>query len=271
MNVEDYRKAYAQELEKETAPASVEMSAAAQAGSGNDLSKEIAVLRDFSQPVDVRLGALHNILTATFLGPKFDRYRASFRDALRAIVADDKNNEMRTNALELLAMYKDDFARQLLLKGLDDATQAVVSVAKAVQLLALDDHGVAIPIAHKIVSGQYDLEAKGEALRVLASDPGAGQLFSKILSDKSQPQLLRSASAAGLRLVDPKLFEKVAQSIVVDHGEDDAVRASALGGLDHLQGFAAKVNADLADKVSKLDLAGKSDALRSAAARFLRK
>jgi hypothetical protein len=106
-------------------------------------------------------------------------------------------------------------------------------------------------------------------LRVLASDPGAGQLFSDILSDRSQPQLLRSVSAAGLRAVDPKLFEKVAQGIVVDHGEDDGVRASALGGLNHLQGFAAKVDSDFANAISKLDLEGKSDGLRTAAARFL--
>jgi hypothetical protein len=279
MNVDDYRKAFAQELEKETATApnsSILMSAAAspaaQAEAANDpdvLFKEIAVLRDFSQPAEVRLAALHNIQTATFLGPKFDRYRPSFRDALRTIATDDKNPQLRTSALELLALDKDALARQLLLKGLDDAAQALVPVAKAIQLLSQDDHGVAIPIARKIISGQYDLEAKGEALRVLASDPGAGQLFSDILSDRSQPQLLRSVSAAGLRAVDPKLFEKVAQGIVVDHGEDDGVRASALGGLNHLQGFAAKADSDFANAISKLDLEGKSDGLRTAAARFL--
>jgi hypothetical protein len=276
MNVDEYRKAFAQEMEKETAAPSRNSlpnpAAANPTASGADmLSTEIAVLRDFSQPVAARLAALHNIQTAAFLGPNFDRYRSSFREALRAVAADDKNTEMRVSALELLALDKDDLARQLLLKGLDDVTHALVPVAKAIQLLSMDDHSVAIPIAHKIMSGQYDLEAKGEALRVLASDAGAGPMLSKILSDRSQPQLLRSISAAGLRAVDPKLFEQVARGIVVDQGDDDTVRTSVLGGLDHLHGFAAKVNSDLADKISKLDLAGKSEGLRAAAARFLKR
>jgi hypothetical protein len=278
MNVDDYRKAYAQEVEKEPAPASNQMvmstgagpAAQASASDPDALFKEIAVLRDFSQPADVRLAALRNLQTAAFLGPKFDRYRPSYKDALRSIATDDKDPQLRVSALELLALAKDEIARQLLLKGLDDAAQALVPVAKAIQLLAQDDHGIALPIARRIIAGAaYDLEAKGEALRVLTSDPSSAPLFKDILSDRSQPQLLRSISAAGLRAVDPNLFEKVAQGIVVDDSDDDGVRASTLGALNHMQGFAAKVNLDFAAAISKLDLAGKSDGLRSAAARFL--
>jgi hypothetical protein len=281
MNVDEYRKAYAEQIEKEQgstavsnsfAPMSTSAHSADQAASADGadaLFKEIAVFRDFSQPTETRLAALGNIQTATFLGPNFDRYRSSFKDALRAVAADDRNQEVRTSAIEVLALNKDDVARQLLLKGLDDAGQALVPVAKALQLLSQDDHGVAIPIARKVIAGTYDIEAKGEALRVLASDPGSDQLFSDILSDRNQPQLLRSVSAVGLRAVNPQKFEQVAQGIVVDEGEDDTVRASALGALNHMQGFAAKVNPDFAAALSKLDLAGKSDSLRTAAARFL--
>ena len=280
MNVDEYRKAYAAQIDKAkaSAPASNEfvlMSESvnplghAVSGDSGTIAKEIAVLRDSSQPAEVRLAALHNVQTATFLGPGFDPYRAAFRDALRAVTA-DKNPELRTTALELLAMDKDDFARQLLLKGFEDPGQALVPVAKAVQLLADDDHGVAIPLAHKVVAGEFDVDAKEEALRVLASDPGAESLFAGILSDRSQPQQLRSASASGLRAVNPQQFEKLAQGIIVDAQEDDEVRANCLGALTHMQGYSAKVDPGFAEALSKLDLTGKSDGLRTAATRYLR-
>ena len=66
---------------------------------------------------------------------------------------------------------KDEVAKQLLLRGLQNPGQALVSTAKAVQLLAHDDHGAAIPVAHQILGGNYDLDAKEEALRALVSDP----------------------------------------------------------------------------------------------------
>lgn len=278
MNVDDYRKAYAAEVEKAKAalPGSDEFvlmsNSASTAGldaPGDSILDEIAVFRDSSQPSEIRLAALRNVQTAMFMGPGFDPYRAARLDALRAVASEDKDQEIRKRALEILGVEKDDVARQLLLKGFEDPGKALVSVAKAVQLLASDDHGVAIPLAHKVVAGEFDVAAKEEALRVLAFDPKAGGLFAGILSDRSQPEQLRSVSASGLREVDPQQFEQVAQNIIVDAAENDDVRANCLGALNHLQGYSAKVNAGFADALSKLDLTGKSDGLRAAAAKYL--
>jgi hypothetical protein len=279
MNVDDYRKSYAAGLVKESgsAPSSglmpMSTSIPAGAAAANDdpdaIFGEIAIFRDVSRPSETRLAALHNVQTATFLGSKFDRYRPKFLEALRAVAAEPDEGEVRTGALELLALEKDDVARQLLLKGFQDPDKALVPAAKAMQLLSHDDHGVAIPIARKIVAGDYDVAAKGEALRVLASDPDSERLLIDILSDRSQPQQLRSVSASGLRKVNPKQFEKLAQAIVVDEGEDDGVRASALGALNHMLGSSGKADPGFTAAVSTLDMAEKPDALRSATARFL--
>lgn len=274
MNVDDYRKAYTAEIEKEKQSAAVTMSASGGLGSRaaaddpDALFKNIATYRDASQPTESRLAALQNIQTALFSVSGFNRFRASFNDALRAVAA-DKDQELRTSALELLAMNKDDYVQQLLLKGIENPAEALVPLAKAIQLLAQDDHGIAIPIARKILSGDYDVSAKVEALRALATDPGSKDLVAGILSNRALPQQLRSVSAAVLRTVDPQRFEQLAQRLIVDPSEDDEVRTNALGALDHLQGFSTKLNSDFADKLSKLDLTGKSDDLRAAATRFL--
>jgi hypothetical protein len=272
MNVDDYRKAFTAEMEKQRGAAPggpAAIAAHERAADGPDpLTEAIATFRDSSQQAEARQAALRDIQTATFAGPGFDGYRSSFRDALRA-VAEDKNEKLRTQALEMLAIDKDEVAQQLLLRGLQNPGQALVSTAKAVQLLAHDDHGAAVPVAHRILRGNYDLDAKEEALRALASDPGSTGLFADILADRSQPQRLRSLSASGLRAVDPQRFAQLAQRIVADDREDDEVRTNALGALDHLKGFSSTVDPAFAEEVSKIENSGKSDDLRTAATRFL--
>jgi hypothetical protein len=276
MKVEDYRKAYTTEIEsakQRAASGPVTMStgpaALAATDSMDPVTAAIRTFRDPAQPAEARLDALQIVMTATFGGPHFDRYRPGFRDALREVVAHDKNQNLRASALELLAMDKDELAKNLLLKGLDNQADAIVSPAKAVQLLGHDDHGVAIPVARRIIAGKYGDDAKEEALRVLASDPNSASLFAEILSDRSQPERLRSASVAGLRAVSPQRFAEVAQRLIVDEHDHDAVRASALGALNHLQGFSTKADPTFADTLSRLDLTGKSDDFRAAATNFL--
>ena len=276
MKVEDYRKAYTTEIEsaKEKAPSGpITMSAGptalAAADGADPVAAAIRTFRDPAQPTEARLDALQGVMTATFGGPHFDRYRPSFRDALREVAAGDKDQHIRASALELLAMEKDELARNLLLKGLDAQADAIVSPAKAVQLLGHDDHGVAIPVARRIMAGKYGDDAKEEALRVLASDPNSATLFAEIMSDRSQPERLRSASVAGLRAVSPQRFAEVAQRLIVDERDADAVRASALGALNHLRGFSTKADPTFADTLSRLDLSRKSDDFRAAAISFL--
>src|SRR4051812_9724043 len=98
MNVDDYRKAYAAEVEKAKAAgagahefalmAKSRNTASPEAGGGSTaISQEIAVFQDASQPSETRLAALQNVQTATFLGPRFDPFRAAFRDALRKVAS----------------------------------------------------------------------------------------------------------------------------------------------------------------------------------------
>ncbi len=271
-NVDDYRKAYAAELSRESAasPATQPRAAAAMnPGDADGISGAIALFRDHAKPVQARLAALEQVQMATFMGPGFDKHRANYRDALRAVASADGDPQLRATVLEYLALQKDEVARQLLLQGIDNSQQAIVPLAKAVQLLGHDDHGVAVPVARKVLGSAADLDAKEEAVRVLASDPQSRNVLSGILSDQKQPSQLRSLSASSLRALDPEEFVKVAQKIVVDDNEDDNVRASCLGALNHVQGYSGRLAPDLSAALQKLNLAGKSPDLRAAAARFL--
>jgi hypothetical protein len=267
MDVNEYRKTVAAELDKEIA-SSAQIAGSVSAPVG--IADEIAILRDQSHPSQTRLNALRNVQTATFMGPGFDPYRASFREALRAVATEDKDSAMRTSALETLAFDKDDQARKLLQDGFADPSKAVVPPAKALQLLGQDDHGVALPIAREVASNnKYGTDAKEEALRILSFDQNSEGLLATILADKAQPEVLRTVSATGLRTLNPQSFAQIAQKIVVDGAENDSVRATCLGALNHIAGYSTKPDANFTNALSKLNLSGMSSDFQAAAKQYL--
>src|SRR5215207_9693998 len=80
----------------------------------------------------VREAALQALAALDFLGPRFEPFRADYRQALRQ-VATDPRRRLRENALELLAIEKDPFAQDLLRRGLERPEDALVSDARALQ------------------------------------------------------------------------------------------------------------------------------------------
>src|SRR5215207_11371625 len=92
----------------------------------------LATLRDRGEPVAVREAALQALAALDFLGPRFEPFRADYRQALRQ-VATDPRRRLRENALELLAIEKDPFAQDLLRRGLERPEDALVSDARALQ------------------------------------------------------------------------------------------------------------------------------------------
>jgi hypothetical protein len=288
MNVDEYRKAYAAQLARTKVPerarvprtrssvnspetAGFVVAAPAPLSGTDELSEEIQILADPSFPPRSRVQALRAVQAATFLGPAFDQYRPAYLEALRS-AARAKNLELKELALEILAIEKDEVARSILIDSLSGQARPQIPTRKAIQLLAYDDHDAAVPIARQIVEGDHDTETKLEAMRVLAADPGSTDLFASTLSDTAESQELRSASAAGLRMLDPERFQKEATRIVGDPSESDEVRASCLGALANMQSVRGRAGGgdSFVDTVAKLT-SEQPGVLSAAAGRFMRK
>lgn len=238
---------------------------------GKSIGRLIKTLEDTAEPKGLRLAAFHALKTASFLGPAFAPYRAEYLKALRAI-ATDHEREIREEALETLVMEKVDFARRLLSEGLKKPEKALVTAAKAIQLLSYDGHAEIAPLVRKIFAKTADLPAKEAALRFLSSDPASAPLLSRVLKDQSQPPRLRSLSATGLRLASPKVFERTARMIVENRKEDDDVRATCLGALTLIKDFRkTRDDPSFAKAVASLKGPKHSRALRASARRFMSK
>jgi hypothetical protein len=229
----------------------------------------LKVLEDSAEPKQLRLAAFRALKTASFLGPAFAPYRADYLKSLRA-AATDREREIREEALETLVMEKIDFARRLLSEGLRNPRKALVPPAKAIQLLSYDGHAEVAPLVREIFAKTADPAAKEAALRFLSSDPASAALLSRVLKDRSQPARLRSLSATGLRVANPKAFERTARTIVEDRKEDDDVKATCLGALTLIKDFhRTRDDPSFAKAVASLKGPKHSRALRASARRFM--
>ena len=179
-----------------------------------DLTERVAallsLLLDRKAPVAERAAALQALGALDFLGPRFEPYRADYKQALRQLATDPRAT-LREKALELLAIGKDPYAQDLLVKSLENPEEAVVSEAKAMQLLAYDDHAELTPLAQKVYKRSTGA-AREEALRMLATDPSSERLLTRLLKDKSETSSIRRISASGLQSLNPAAFEKTART-----------------------------------------------------------
>ncbi len=293
MDVERYRKRYESELAKAAAPkrqraskpagkaaATGKVSAAARAAAikaapvdAEDLDTRVpellATLRDRKEATSVRAAALQVLGALDFLGPRFAPFRADYKQALRDLATDPRTT-LRESAIELLAIDRDPYAQDLLVRGLETPEEAVVSDARALQFLGYDDHADHAPLARKVYRRATGA-AREEALRMLATDPTSERLFSRLLKDKSEKSSVRRLSASGLQSLNPQAFERAARRIVADDDDFNEIRATTLAALAH--GREARdqpADPTFVDTVQKLTDSTRSSALRSSSRRFLR-
>jgi len=291
MEVDDYRRQYEAEVARATAPKPrrragarglmadkpASPAARAQAIATARLDEErlpeqvaelLAILRNREEALAVRMAALRALGALDFLGPRFLPFRADYKQALRE-VATDPERELRESALELLAMDRDPYAQELLVRGLRQRKEALVPEAKAIQFLAYDDHAEFVPLVRQVYKRAKGA-AREEALRLLASDPQSERLFTRLLKDKSEKPSIRRISASGLQSLNPEAFEKTARKIVVDEGDDNNIRAASLSALAHGREAREKpADPKLVETVQKLSDKTHSRTMRASIRRFL--
>lgn len=238
-----------------------------------DLTDRVAALLsltlDRRAAVAERTAALQALGALDFLGPRFEPYRADYKQALRQLATDPRLT-LRENALELLAIGKDPYAQELLVKSLENPDEAVVSEARAMQFLAYDDHADLAPLARKVYERSTGA-VREEALRTLATDPSSERLLTRLLKDKSEPSSIRRISASGLHSLNPRAFENAARAIVTDDDDFDEIRATTLAALAHgVEAHQNPVDPKFVEAVQKVAEQTKSTALRSSSRRYLR-
>ena len=192
------------------------------------------LLKDQTQPREVRLGALKVLQMLAFISPLFLSKRPAFLAALRSIV-EDADAAVRQAVIEVLALEKDEYVQRRLNEGLDDPSRALVSPEKAIQLLGQDVHAELYPRLREMIQNPPSPAAREEAVRLLAGDPESRELLVNLMRDKEEGLGIRSLSAAALQSVDPLEFTEQAKKIVLDDAEEEELRITGLTGLTHFE------------------------------------
>jgi HEAT repeat protein len=229
MNVKDYRAQVEAQLGSASAAGPAQTAAA-----GNPERAWQDAFATLANPVaapSARREALQVLQSGTFLGHRFDPLRPRYTQALRD-AATNSDQDLRHFALDTLVDLKDAFARQLLTDGLTGKIAALLPAPAALGLLARDDHVSASALAQDLLSKSVDAATRMQAARVLGADPKATDLLTNIMKNKDEFREVRSAGAAALKGLNPKLFQDSAIEILNDPHDFDDIKSTVRGALE---------------------------------------
>jgi HEAT repeat protein len=267
MDIEQYRKQCLSEIEGEKAKGPAQHAALGPKNFENSVRRALATLGDADAAPESRQGALGFLGAATFNPPAFAPFNAEYMGVLRKL-ATDADKGLRTSALERLARSSDRYAHKLLREGLEKTRKPLVSTAKAVQLLGLDDHGAAKPILRQM-AGTTTGKVREEVFRALSADTKSAAMFESVTADKSEHPNFRQIAALSLKHASPSRFAKLAKQIVLDDDDDDRLRATAMSAIAHTsEVFKKASDPKFAKAVESVRTSTKSRALKASIGRF---
>ena len=220
-----------------------------------------------SLATDVRLAALGQLGAAEFQPAEFDQFHAEFIDLLRRL-AQAQERDIRVAAFERLTLTNDAQAQKLLQDGLEKGKPPVPAV-KAIQFLARDDHGSAVPLFRKLAKASIG-PVREQALRALAADSKSVTLFESIANDKAESNRLRQIAAMNLKNTSPTRFAKFASALALDDQEDAKLRAVAVSAIAHTKEVAAKVKPAFPASLLAVGLVTGSHVLKASIDRYLK-
>ena len=222
----------------------------------------LELVADPDEDAELRRAALSSLEAASFKTVEFRRYAPDYMAALRA-VATDADPNLRSAALNVLALNRDSYAQQLLVDGLRNPREALVKPVQAVRMLGYDVHAEHYPLLRDIVETSKQPTLRRAALRLLAADSGSRTLMRRVAEDRSEDKQARATAAMALQSLAPTEFARLARTVVLDDDEDDDVRATVITAITHGPTEAGR---DVARKVQEIDAApgGKAQLNRAA-------
>jgi hypothetical protein len=223
----------------------------------------IGMVADHDENAAVRRAALSAIEATSFKTVQFRRFAADYHQALR-VAATDEDAELRTAALDILALNKDSYAQQLLTDGLRNPREALVTPVQAVRMLGYDVHAEHYPLLREIVESSKQPTLRRAALRLLAADSGSRALMRRIATDKHEDTAARATAVVALQSLAPADFARVARTVVLDDDDDNDLRATVITAVTR---GPTRPGRDVTRKVREIDAAPRGTRQLNRAAR----
>ncbi|MEA2125763.1 MAG: hypothetical protein QOI80_2545 [Solirubrobacteraceae bacterium] len=203
---------------------------AAGAPQDDDPDTLLARLADPGEDRAVRLDALTRLQAMTFAVERFRPTLPRYIETLREI-ATGRDRQVRRQALEVLALRRDEYAQRLLIEGLEGERPALVPQRMAVKLLGYDQHATPSDLLGRLATESSDTTVRRQALRALSADGSRAAVFRRIAADPDEDPEIRRIGLTALQSLDPQAFGDIAARVAVDDDVDEDLRAVSLTAL----------------------------------------
>lgn len=164
----------------------------------------------------IALAAINVLQLAEISAPAaLEAQAAAYKDALRSVI-DHKNKNLRTTALEILSVDKDEYAQRRLIESLEKPGDNLIEPEVAIQLLSGDLHANYYSVLRNIVQNPPNTIAKREAIRNLGSDATSQDLLLETIENSDEEPETRHAAAMALNNLSPELAAEESKKIIIN-------------------------------------------------------
>lgn len=236
-------------------------------GSEEAIDALLSIVGDDDEPPALRRVALDGLRVHRFSSTDLKARRADMTRAVRRAMESD-DEDLRLDAIELLAAERDVDVQRQLIDGLRDESQSIVSARRSVELLGYDVKADHYGVLKEVVETSDDAEVKREAIRLLAADRSSMELIERVVRDKNENAAVRAAGSAALQSLAPETFEAVAQDVVSDQDEYDDIKVSMLSKLAYQTPRAPASDAFIAEVTRARDALEDDNPLKQAAQQY---
>jgi len=204
-----------------------------QVGDNELLMDEVIALIDNQDiAVELRTAAISVMQANSFSSPIYPSKRPAYHNALKSVI-DDQDENLKSVAMEYLALVGDEYVQRRLLEGLEDAKQQLIQPEVAIQLLSYDLHADHFPVLRKIAKEPPNPESKKEALRNLAADTESKDLLMEVMKDAKENPELRHLCAVALQQQTPAEVNAYAKEVILNTEEDESLKTAMLNTLKY--------------------------------------
>ncbi len=209
------------------------------------------ILTDQSEDKIIREQALKTFNLFEF-GSRFIMEHPEFyAETLRKVVTDD-NEQIRTRAIEILALKGDDFTQDKLIESLNAPNNKLIDDATAIRHLSNDLHANSFEAIHRKFNESDDVEVRTTAARCLGNYEAATKDIEAAFTNEIEQEGLRNVCGTVIQTKDKDRYVELAKSIVTNSEDDLEYRTSCLKNLQENYGNKIKTDATFNEALKKV-------------------
>ncbi|QOG01122.1 tyrosinase family protein [Flavobacterium sp. MDT1-60] len=177
------------------------------------LDSALEIIADKSEPIEIRSELIHKLVGSKRSNRAFSSRRSKFFNILRGLIKDE-NQQLRFQAIEILAAHEDEIVQEFLIEELKKERSEFISKPDAIFFLRESPKPQHVALFRDVFEKSEDLKVRKAAIEGLGDDPHSIELLKKVVTDVDEKFKVREAGALSLHHLDKKAMNDLAAEII---------------------------------------------------------